>query len=419
MKLHEECGIFACIVKNNNAFEHIKYGLSLLQHRGQEGAGITCGYSSYKTFKNIGLVSEVFKNVLQMEGDFGIGHVQYSTDKKATINHIQPFCFEDIALCYNGTIKNVCDKLFEIKKSPTFWTSEDITKILLKYFSESAFSIVLALPKKIIGIKDPNGYRPLMFCIAEEGYFLASEDCAFDSLNIEKIIEIKNGEYIEITKDGYNIQPYFNNSNSKQCVFEHIYFANPASEIFSKNVYKTRVELGHIMAQNDNIEADIVVPVMSSGLAAAIGYSEYSKIPMHLGIKKTKAIRSFIQPDDKKRKVTAQEKYIPIKSVVENKRIILVDDSIVRGTTMKHLVVLLKKSGAKEIHIRLSSPAIVNTCCWGVDIPNKEELIYPKFNSETKLAEYLGADSVKFISIENLKNVFEQDKWCYNCFINR
>ncbi len=439
MKIHEECAVFACIVKNNRAFDYIKYGLTLLQHRGEESAGITCGGKNYKTIKNTGLVEQVFKNVEAVEGDFGIGHVRYSTQGSSDKVHAQPFqekCKgEDIALAHNGNISKILQKkeavfsdmtdseiilkclISEINKKPSLWTFEDITEVLYKNFDKGAYSLVIALPERIIGIKDPSGYRPLMFCIAREGYFLASEDCAFESLHIHKIIEIQAGECIEITKDNYKIQKYCKPEYTKQCVFEHIYFANPASSIFSKNVYETRVELGRLMAKEDKVKADIIVPVMSSGLAAALGYSEISKIPMHLGLKKNKAFRSFIQPTRETREKIAVEKYIPIKSVIENKRIILVDDSIVRGTTMMFLTRLLKKHGAKEIHIRLSSPAIINTCFWGIDIPYKNELIFRKFKDEKSFAEFLGAESVKFIPKKFFNEVFNPEKWCYNCFM--
>ncbi|MCD7878610.1 MAG: amidophosphoribosyltransferase [Candidatus Gastranaerophilales bacterium] len=431
MKLHEECGIFACMVKNNNAFEYIKYGLSLLQHRGQESAGICAGDFDYKLIKNTGLVCEVFKNIKPLKGNFGIGHVRYSTCSNTDIINAQPFCSqiyrENAAIAHNGNVSlNVNDNdtqiifntlIKEIDKPPSDWTLEDISHCLIKNFANGAWSVVMALPERIIGIKDIYGFRPLLFCIAEEGMFLASEDCAFDSLKIHKIIEINAGECIEITKDKWEIKKYYNSVYTKQCVFEHIYFANPASEFFSKNVYQTRLKLGKILAAEDNIRADVVIPVMNSGLNAAIGYSEVSKIPMHLGLKRNINMRSFIQPETEKREQIAQKKYIPVKSVIKNKKIILIDDSIVRGTTMKYLTQLLYESGAKEVHIRLSAPAIINTCLWGIDIPNKEELIYNKFNSETALAEYLGAAGLKYISTEGFKKVFEPDKWCYNCFM--
>ncbi len=431
MKLHEECGVFACYTKNNNAFDFIKYGLSLLQHRGQESAGITAGDIEFVTIKDTGLVCEVFKNKEPIKGYFGIGHVRYSTSKLQGKEYAQPFCKnfmnETAALAHNGNIPNKINDITDselilktlienINKKPSQWSLDDITKVLYTNFKDSAWSIVMALPEKIAGIKDPSGFHPLMFCIAEEGMFIASEDCAFTGLNIKQIIEIQNGEYIEITKNGYKIEKYCKTTGAKQCVFEQIYFANPASKIFSRNVYETRVELGRLLAKEDNTKADVIIPVMSSGLAAAIGYSEISKIPMHLGLKKNKAIRSFIEPKQQAREKATNEKYMPIKSVIENNRIILVDDSIVRGTTMKHLTKLLKQNGAKEIHIRLSSPAIINSCFWGIDIPDKNELISRKYQLEQELADYFGADDLKYISIKSFKKLFDTTKWCYNCF---
>lgn len=432
MKLHEECGIFACCVNDNNAFKYIKYGLMMLQHRGQESAGITVGNKSFETIKNTGLVSDVFGNISEISGSYGIGHVRYSTQGLSNIEHAQPFqetvYNEHIAIAHNGNISKslpgdssdtniILKKLIaDINKKPSELTGEEISASLFNNFKNGSWSIVISLPEKIIGIKDPNGYRPLMFCEADEGYFLASEDCAFNNLTINKILEIQAGEYIEITKKGYKIKKYYIPEKTNQCVFEHIYFANPASNIFNKNVYSVRIELGKKLAKEDDIKADIIIPVMSSGLTCAIGYSQESGIELHLGLKRNKILRSFIQPTQENREKTAKEKYIPVKNIINGKRIILVDDSIVRGTTMKHLTKLLKDNGAKEVHIRLSAPPLINSCLYGIDIPDKEELIYNKFNNEKELAQYFNADSLKYISMQSFKEVFDSDKFCYKCF---
>ncbi len=438
MKLHEECGVFACSIKDNNAFNYIKYGLMMLQHRGQESSGISCGDKEYTTIKDKGLVSDVFKNVNPITGTFGIGHVRYSTQGVSDKLHAQPFQInfynEDIAIAHNGNISKqiisdiptttnsdteiILKQLIkDINKKPSEWTFEDITNSLYKNFKEGAWALVIALPGRIIGVKDPNGYRPLIFCQADEGLFLASEDCAFNSLTINKIIEIQAGEYIEITKNNYEIRKYYTPVKKNQCVFEHIYFANPSSVIFGKNVYETRVKLGKYMAREDNIKADIVIPVMGSGLAAAIGYSEESKIPLHLGLKKNKIERSFIQPTQEEREKITKEKYTLIRNVIKDKKIILIDDSIVRGTTTKYITKQLKESGAKEVHIRLSSPPIINTCFSGIDIPDKKELIFPKFNSEKKLAKFINADSIKYISQESFNKIFNIKEFCNKCFM--
>jgi amidophosphoribosyltransferase len=261
------------------------------------------------------------------------------------------------------------------------------------------------------------GYRPLLLCDAKEGYFVASEDIAFMSLNVNEIVEIMPGEGVEITENGYKIAKYQEQKKERKCVFEHIYFSHPASNIFGRNVYASRVELGKILAKSDNVEADIVVPVVDSGMAAAIGYSQHSGIPLHMGLLRNHWVgRSFIAPTQESRIHKVREKLVAIKPVVDGKRIVLIDDSLVRGTTSKEIINMLRQAGAKEIHFRPASPMILNTCLWGVDIPTREELIAVKFVSEASIAAEIGADSIKYLSLAKLKETFDEETWCYKCF---
>ncbi len=446
-KLGEECGIFGGYCKNADVAPIIRMGLFKLQHRGQESAGISTGEISQTLHKAKGLVTEVFdaNSMLNLTGKFGIGHVRYSTQGGSSSLNAQPYLIEymdgQVSLAHNGNIKKamkIREKferigevfitssdsevllkriVYGLKKPPCEWTFEEIGTCLNQDFSEGAFSVAFCLPEKVVAYRDPIGYRPLFFCDSEEGWFIASEDIAFGALNVNQIIEIQPGWGVEINACGYEIKQYAQSSKVQQCVFEHIYFANPASNIFGRNVYESRVELGKILAQNDEISPDIVVPVMDSGFSAAIGYSRESNIPLEIGLVRNHWVgRSFIQPTQKSRIEKVKEKLTPVKSIIEGKSIVLIDDSLVRGTTSIEIIKMLRNAGAKEIHFRLASPMLLNTCFWGVDIPTKEELIANICNDGIEIAEKIGADSVKYIPLQALKDFFGEEGWCYKCF---
>lgn len=447
-KLGEECGIFGGYSKDGDVAQYIKIGLLKLQHRGQESAGMSCGDVKQVLHKAKGLVMEVFDpySMQKLTGKFGIGHVRYSTQGGSSSVNAQPYLIDymdgQVSIAHNGNVKKAMkirerfEKIGEVfvtssdsevifkrivyglKKPPSEWTFEEIGKCLEEDFSQGAFSLTLCLPNKVVAYRDPLGYRPLIFCETKEGYFVASEDVAFGALNIIKIIEIQAGWGVEITSNGYEIKPFAKVNNEQKCVFEHIYFANPASTIFGLNVYESRIELGKILAKNENIKADIVVPVMESGFVAAMGYSRESGIPLEMGLLRSHWVgRSFIQPTQQSRIDKVRAKLTPIKSIVEDKKIILIDDSLVRGTTSIEIIKMLRNAGAKEIHFRLSSPMLLNTCTWGVDIPTRDELIAAIYKTENEIASYIGADSVKYLPFDGLKKYFGQDGWCYRCFM--
>lgn len=453
-KLGEECGIFGGRVNIKETSEPIvqflRDGLLKLQHRGQESAGISVGDANQRLYKAVGLVKEVLEdnNIQNIKGNLGIGHVRYSTQGGSEVINAQPHLIEcmgcQVSIAHNGNIKNsqkikkellrmgeifkstsdsevLLKKIaFDMNKSPELWSFEEIGKSLDDNFSLGAFSIVLYLPNRILAFRDPCGYRPLMFCEATEGCFIASEDVAFSGLESIKIEEIKAGWGVEITDKGYEIKQYSELINEQKCVFETIYFANPASNIFGSNVYKSRIELGKILAKRDiesALDADIVVPVMDSGFSSAIGYAKESGIPFEIGLSRNDYQgRSFIQPTQEARFEVVRKKLSPIKSVVEGKKIILVDDSIVRGTTATEIIRMLRRVGAKEIHFRLASPMIKESCFWGVDIPTTEELLANNCKSEEDVAKYINADSVRYLSFEDLSEFFGKQDWCYKCF---
>lgn len=449
-KLGEECGIFGGFCKDGDIAPYIQNGLFKLQHRGQESAGISTGDVEQKLHKAKGLVMEVFDaaSIEKLVGQFGIGHVRYSTQGGSKSINAQPYLIDymggQVSLAHNGNIKKAMrirekfEKIGEVfltssdtevmlkrivyglKKPPKDWTFKEMGDCLNQDFSEGSYSVVFCLPNKVVAFRDPLGYRPLFLCEAEEGYFVASEDVAFGALNTIEIIEIQAGCGVEITSSGYDIKRFAPVEDEQKCVFEHIYFANPASNIFGRNVYESRIQLGKILAQNDSVDADIVIPVMESGFVSAMGYSRESGIPLEMGLLRRHWVgRSFIQPTKQARVNKVREKLTPIKSVIEGKKVILLDDSLVRGTTSTEIIKMLRDAGATEIHFRSASPMLLNTCSWGVDIPTKEELIANFCQSEEEIANQIGADSVKYLPFDGLIKLFGEKGWCYNCFMSK
>lgn len=446
VKFSEECGVFGGVCNNYDIAPFIQQGLFMLQHRGQESAGICCGDEDLFVHKNKGLVMEVLPDrvVKSIKGKTGIGHVRYSTQGGSDTLHAQPhlitYLGEKVAVAHNGNaetavkMKEYFEQLGEVFlttsdtemilkkvvrelcKPPSSWTFEEIGKVLTKSFLGGAWSILFCVPGKIFAFRDPLGYRPLSLCEAEEGVFISSEDTSFQFLTDKKVIHIQPGEGAEITENGYEIKRFAPEMPSKMCVFEHIYFARPDSNIFGRNVYTSRVETGKKCAAENPVEADIVVPVMDSGFAPAIGYSQESGIPLQMGLMRNRWVgRTFILPEQQMRKNSVIRKLTPMKEVLDGKRVVVVDDSIVRGTTSREIVRMIKRAGAKEVHFRSASPMLANTCHWGVDIPSEKELIANVHENIEGIREYIEADSLAYLSIDGLKEIFGQDGWCYHC----
>ena len=451
--LMENCGLFAAYSKAEkyNVSGRIVEGLLALQHRGQESAGISVSdCTKITTYKGKGVVNRVFGGGVskKINGYFGIGHVRYSTKGLSNFTNAQPLTIkyknEFFSIAHNGQIENGPElkekyeeqgsifmttsdtELFphllvnKLKGSPSSWKSEEIGKLIAENISPS-YSLLFLFKDKIIAFRDPFGYRPLSICETENGIYVASEDSAFKffPLRNAKIREIKPGELIEIKEGKIKSHVISSNSPNKFCFFEHVYFARPDSNIFGDNVHLMREKLGELCAKENSIDADIVIPVMDSGFSAALGYSKASGIPLEMGLMRNKYVgRTFIDPDLQERKLGVRRKLLPVKEVIDNKRVILIDDSIVRGTTMKHIVKMLRENGAKQVHIGIASPMVVNTCHWGVDIPTKEELICATKTVE-EIREILNADSLNFITLENLlASLGEKGKnYCFHCFI--
>ncbi|HOB16194.1 MAG TPA: amidophosphoribosyltransferase [Defluviitoga sp.] len=450
--LNENCGLFAVYHKDSsfNVSAQIIEGLIALQHRGQESAGIAVSNGeNIQTYKGMGVVNDVFpKEVIKrIKGSFGIGHVKYSTNGFSNYANAEPLTVkykgEFFSVAHNGQIENSAflRDLFEekgtiffttsdteliphllvtnLKGAPSTWDPENIAKLIDKHISPS-YSLLLLFKNKIIALRDRYGYRPLAICETDDAVYLASEDSAFKffKLNNSKIREVEPGEMIEINSEGLKSYKINKNNKYRYCFFEHIYFARPDSNIYGDNVHLMREKLGELTAKEHPVEADIIVPVMDSGFSAALGYSKASGIPLELGLMRNKYIgRTFIDPDIQERKLSVRRKLSPVKEVIENKDIVLIDDSMVRGTTMKHIVKMLKENGAKKVHIRIASPMVVNTCYWGIDIPDKKDIIGAN-KSKEDIKRIVNADSLEFLSLQYLSNYLDVKvaNYCFHCF---
>lgn len=448
LKFGEECGVFGGISSKNPIAPYIQQGLFMLQHRGQESAGLCVGEKNPFIYKNKGLVMEVLSDrvISKISGKIGIGHVRYSTQGGSDTTHAQPYFVtylgEKVAVAHNGNVKAAVEMrkklekdgevfittadtemilkkvIRELRKPPSKWTFEEVGQVLKNNFTGGAWSILFLAPGKIFAFRDPVGYRPLSMCKSREGIFVSSEDTSFQMLEEKEIYHINPGEGLEINKENHQIKRFAEEMPSKKCVFEHIYFARPDSNVFGRNVYSSRVELGKKCAVENPIEADIVIPVMDSGFAPALGYSQQSGIPLQMGLMRNRWVgRTFILPEQQMRSTGVRRKLTPIKEVLKDKRVVVIDDSIVRGTTSREIVRLLKESGAKEVHFRSASPKIVNTCQWGVDIPTKKELIANKHEDICGIKDFIEADSLAYLSLKGLQEIFGNDGWCYSCLL--
>ena len=420
--IREHCGIVGVWSKGADA-PFITYEmLKLLQHRGQESAGISYLDGGIRTLKGMGLVEEAIDPVLLRNSNLAIGHVRYSTTGKGTIDEAQPLSNGKISIAFNGTIPNFYQ----------FGTKTD-TEFILKVLSESddvrtgirrlvdladgAYSLViLTSDGELIGFRDPKGFRPLVLGKLDSGYVIASEDSAIRQLGGKVIRDVKPGEMIYIDKNGNIESEIVSTDRVSFCSFEYIYFARPDSILDGVSVYKARIRLGEILAEKHFVNADIVVPVPESSIPIAIGYSRKSGIPLELALIRTAvAKRSFIMPTQDKRLSVLEEKFGVVKEAVEGKRIVLIDDSIVRGNTMKRIVKLLRDNGAKEIHVRVGSPKIRYPCYMGIDFPTSKELIAHN-RSEKEIAKEIGADSVEYLTVEEMIEAIGRKDLCHACF---
>ena len=446
--IHEECGIFGIFSpKKDDVASTTYYGLFALQHRGQESAGIVVNDDGvFKSYKDVGLVSSVFTqdNLSRLgEGNIAVGHVRYATTGTCGRENAQPLVVNhlkgNIAIAHNGNLVNSAELRDILEgEGSIFHTTSDtevisymIIKERIKTDSieeavlsamdklEGAYSLVIMSPSKLIAARDKHGFRPLCYGQKEDGtYVVASESCALDAVGATKIREVNPGEVIVFSQ--YGVKCYETKQKCKKsfCVFEYLYFARPDSEIDGCYVHEARKKAGRFLAENNRIIADVVIGVPDSGLDAAIGFSEASGIPYEIGFIKNKYIgRTFIAPNQKHREDLVRIKLNVIQSVVKDKRVVLVDDSIVRGTTSARIVKLLRDAGAKEVHMLSAAPAFLNPCWYGTDIDSREHLI-AVHHSVDEIAKIIGVDSLGYLTIDQAKQLAggNPDDFCVACF---
>ena len=447
--LGEECGVFGAYdMDGGDVAPSVYYGLFALQHRGQESCGIavtdTYGERKVHFKKGLGLVNEVFdeESLQTLKGNLGVGHVRYSTAGGSKVENAMPLVINyvkgTLAIAHNGNLTNAIELRRELEYTGAIFQTTIDSEVIAYHIArerlnvsmaeeavkramgkiKGAYALVVSSPRKMIGARDPFGLKPL--CIGKEGntYFLASESCAIAAVGAEFVRDVEPGEIVTITKDGIHsdLSMAIAPQNQARCIFEYIYFARTDSTIDKVNVYHSRIIAGKALAQSYPVDADLVVGVPDSGLVAAKGYSEQSGIPYGIGFLKNKYIgRTFIQPNQKLRENTVRIKLNPIADTVKGRRVVLVDDSIVRGTTCANIIKMLKRAGAKEVHVRISSPPFLYPCYFGTDVPSNEQLIAHSHTTE-EIRELIGADSLGYMKIDKLKNMVGSLGYCDACF---
>lgn len=441
-KPRDACGVFG-VYGHPEAAKITYLGLHALQHRGQESAGIaTFSEGRIYVHKRMGLVADVFTESVfgTLPGSISIGHVRYSTTGSSQLRNAQPIAVEyargSLAVAHNGNLVNARWLRDELEATGSIFLSTVDSEVIVHLMARStagpflqtlvdalcqvqgAYSLLLLCDQGVIGARDPAGFRPLCLGRLGDAWVLASETCAFDIINAKYVRDVEPGEIVLIDGRGVTSLKPFEKRNPAMCIFEYIYFARPDSRIFNTSVQKVRKRLGHILAREAPVEADIVVPVPDSSNMAATGYAEESGIPYEMGLIRNHYVgRTFIEPDQSIRDFGARIKYNAVHESVENRRLVLVDDSIVRGTTMRKIVKMLRQAGAREIHLRISSPPIISPCFYGMDFPSRNELIAASSTLE-EIRQYLGVDSVAYLSIEGLMKSVEGTPagHCMACF---
>jgi amidophosphoribosyltransferase len=437
------CGVFG-VYGHPNAAELTYYGLYALQHRGQESAGIvTSDGKNFHAHKGMGLVSQVFKgDVLhEMTGKIAVGHTRYSTTGSSQLKNAQPLIVDcargQIAIAHNGNLTNASKLRDELEARGSIFQTTVDSEIILHLMAqppknghnntlveairkiEGAFSLVIMTEKELIGVRDPHGFRPLCIGRIDDGYVLSSETCALDLIHAKFVRDVEPGEIVAINENGItSFQAFPEQQRRAFCVFEYVYFARPDSTIANRNVYKVRVEMGKELAREFPIKADIVVPVPDSGNCAALGYSLESGIPFEMAFVRNHYVgRSFLQPSQLIRDFDVRVKLNLIEHLVKDKRVVVVDDSIVRGTTCKARVNNLKEAGAKEVHVLVSCPPHMHPCVYGIDFPDRSKLMAANHSLE-EIRKYLNADSLHYLSQEGLVRAtgLPASSFCMACY---
>src|SRR6267142_922683 len=441
-KFKDECGVFG-IFGHPEAANMTYLGLYALQHRGQESAGIAASDGQQvRISREMGYVADIFdgETLAGLPGAIAIGHVRYSTAGESKLLNAQPILIDcahgQIAICHNGNIVNARELREDLVRQGSIFQSNSDTEVVLHLYARSkarsvedaivesvaqvqgAFSLVMLTRDHLIAVRDPHGFRPLALGRLDDAYVVCSETCAMDLIGATYERDVQPGEILIISADGLKSIKPFPPAPLAHCIFEHVYFARPDSYVFGRSVNEVRTELGRVLAREQPVEADVVVPVPDSGVCAAVGYAEQADIPLRMGLIRNHYVgRTFIQPQASIRHFGVKVKLNPVRSILDGKRVVLVDDSIVRGTTSRKIVRMVRAAGAKEVHVRISCPPTISPCFYGVDTPRKSELIAATHTRE-EIREFLEADSVAYLSLEGLLSTVgtQRNSYCRSCY---
>ncbi len=441
-RFHDECGVFG-VFGHEEASKLTYLGLYALQHRGQESAGIVSSDGTeLHLHRAMGEVEEIFTpSVLtELPGNLAIGHTRYSTAGDKALLNAQPIMIDcnkgKVALGHNGNLTNAAEWRRKLEHRGSIFQTNSDTEVIVHLLArsqarnlsgalgdalnqvEGAYSLLVLTTDELIAVRDPRGFRPLNLGKLGDAWLVASETCAFDLLNAQYVREIEPGEMVRISRSGIESIHFAPEKPLQQCIFEHVYFARPDSIIFGRSVNESREALGRTLAKEHPANADIVVPVPDSGVPAAVGYALESGIPFRMGLIRNHYIgRTFIEPSQAIRNFGVKLKLNPIRSLIQGQRVVLVDDSIVRGTTSRKIVRMVRESGAKEVHMRISCPPTISPCYYGVDTPTREELIASSSTPE-EICKFIGADSLGYISLAGLRQAVRDTKghYCTSCY---
>ena len=448
-ELHDECGVFGVYdFDGNDVSSTIYYGLFALQHRGQESCGIAVSDTEgpkgkVMSHKDMGLVNEVFNpEVLEkLKGNIGVGHVRYSTAGSSSRENAQPLVLNyvkgTLGMAHNGNLLNAVELREELSYTGAIFQTTIDSEVIAYLIArerlnvgtveeavknamtkiKGAYSLVVMSPRKLIGARDPFGFKPLCIGKRDNAYFLSSETCALDTVGAEFVRDVEPGEVVTITKEGIKSDKSLCQKNTAKCIFEYIYFARPDSKIDGMGVYESRINAGRILAKTHPVDADLVVGVPESGNPAALGFSMESGIPYgNAFIKNNYVGRTFIKPKQEQRESSVKVKLNVLKEAVAGKKVVMIDDSIIRGTTSARIVSLLKAAGAKEVHVRISSPAFLHPCYFGTDIPSEDQLIASGHSVE-EICKIIGADSLGYLEVDKLSEMIcGGTGFCDACF---
>jgi len=439
---HDHCGVFG-IFGHPEAAKMAYLGLYALQHRGQESAGIaSTDGTDIHVHKSLGHVQEIFTPdvIAQLPGEVAIGHTRYSTAGDTSLMNAQPVVIDcnkgKLALGHNGNLTNALEVRRRLEHRGSIFQSTSDTEVIVHLIArssarnlsgaiadalnqvEGAYSLLLLTRDEIYAIRDPRGFRPLCLGRLNGAWVVASETCAFDLIDAEYVREVEPGEMVRISRSGIESIRFAPEKPHQYCIFEHVYFSRPDSVVFGRPVNESRERLGRLLAQEHPAQADLVTPVPDSGVPAAIGYAAESGIPFQMGLIRNHYIgRTFIEPEQAIRDFGVKLKLNPVRRMLEGKRVVLVDDSIVRGTTSRKIVRLMREAGATEVHVRISCPPTISPCYYGVDTPRREELIGAN-NSVEQIRQFLGANSLGYLSLKSMRAAVEdtEGKFCTSCY---